>query len=84
MLLRILTCIKVTKAFIFVISSCKTKPMGAKLEAARHRQDLEKIIQDSDKVSVDSGFYGDRNVDEQDDAIELLGKLIVSLTPLHV
>ncbi|XP_053383356.1 uncharacterized protein C8orf34 homolog isoform X2 [Mercenaria mercenaria] len=49
-----------------------SKPKGAKLEAKRHRQDLEKLLQESDKVSVDSGFDGGRMDDEQDDAIELL------------
>lgn len=49
-----------------------SKPMGAKLEAARHRQDLEKLLQESDKVSLDSGFDGGRNDEVDDDAIELL------------
>ncbi|XP_060598071.1 uncharacterized protein C8orf34 homolog isoform X2 [Ruditapes philippinarum] len=48
------------------------KPKGAKQDAERHRQDLEKILHESDKVSIDSGFDDVRNNDEQDDAIELL------------
>ncbi|KAL4218096.1 hypothetical protein ACF0H5_022832 [Mactra antiquata] len=53
-------------------NSSKSKPRGAKLEAAKHRQELEKILTESDKVSVDSGYYGDKNNDEEDEAIELL------------
>ena len=34
------------------------------------------MLHESDKVSVDSGFDGGRNDDEQDDAIELLGNKI--------
>ncbi|XP_052240533.1 uncharacterized protein C8orf34-like isoform X2 [Dreissena polymorpha] len=48
------------------------KSRGAKRVAEKHRQDLEKILQDSDAKSVDSGFDGERGDDVQDDAIELL------------
>ncbi|XP_052764724.1 uncharacterized protein C8orf34 homolog [Mya arenaria] len=49
-----------------------TKSKGSKLEAEKHRQDLEKFLQESDQRSVDSGFDGERQDQEQDDAIELL------------
>ena len=62
---------------IVCYSSGKSK--GAKLGAKKHRQDLEKLLRDSDKVSVDSGFDGGRQDDVEDDAIELLGEFYMLL-----
>lgn len=53
-------------------SVSSSKKRGIRLETQKHRRDLEKILNDTDKVSLDSGFdgYDDDNV--EDDAIELL------------
>lgn len=47
---------------------------GPRLQAEKHRQELEKIVNDADRRSTDSGIYDDNDRTEDDDAIELLGE----------
>ena len=42
------------------------------MDAKKHRQMLEEYIKESDQKSGDSGY--DDGLEEEDDAIELLGK----------
>lgn len=42
------------------------------MDAKKHRKELEKLIKESDQKARDSGY--DDGLEEEDDAIELLGE----------
>ena len=57
----------------FVFSSSHKK--GHKMDSIKHREELGKLLTDTDKSSTASGDSGMYESDEnEDDAIELLGK----------
>lgn len=45
---------------------------GRRVDAKKHRKELEKLIKASDQKAGDSGY--DDGLEEEDDAIELLGE----------
>lgn len=59
-----------SEASILLYSSGHVR--GRRVDAKKHRQMLEEYIKESDQKSGDSGY--DDGLEEEDDAIELLGK----------
>lgn len=57
---------------MLMLSVASTSSRSHKLSAVQHRQELEKLLMESEKRSTDSGYT--EELGEEDEALEMLGE----------